>query len=64
MLDYTSLTLSDFTALWPSIILAAGGLVTLLLEVTPPSLRRLAGPFAILTTVGPSGTSRENCPPL
>lgn len=51
MVDYTSLSLEDFTVLWPSIILAAGGLVTLLLEVSRPALRRTVSPVALLAVV-------------
>ncbi len=51
MADYTTLSCTDFTALWPSIILAGGGLIALLLEVSPPALRKMAGPFSILTLI-------------
>ena len=51
MVDYTSLSLDDFTVLWPSIILATAGLLTLLLEVSRPALRKMASPLALLAVV-------------
>lgn len=47
-MSYLELDLADFAPLWPTIVLAAGGLVTLLLEVGPPRLRRAAGPVSLL----------------
>ena len=40
---------ADFSALWPAVLLAGGGLVVLLLEVSRPALRRMAGPIAVLS---------------
>ena len=46
-MSYADLTLSHFGPLWPSVLLAAGGLLVLLLEVAGPRWRRLVSPAAL-----------------
>jgi NADH-quinone oxidoreductase subunit N len=45
----------DLAALWPSVVLAAGGLLVLLLEVASPGLRRLVGAVAAASVVASCG---------
>jgi NADH-quinone oxidoreductase subunit N len=50
-MDYTQLSFTHFEVLWPSVILAAGGLAALLLEVSGPRLRGLAGALSLVALV-------------